>query len=185
VKSEDLPFDKKRIVVLHDAGWTCAYCGGEATEADHIWPKKWGGTDELDNLQALCRSCNARKGDSIYLNDITPARIEWRIPLELKGARSWVAAAARWRSIWVAMVDKGQSGPDAYQHYFADDGHPEPDAVRWVLAQLWIELLHETPGQAALDALAELEEFTILDALEFMPLIAPPESAPVEPEPLA
>lgn len=185
MKSDDLPFAQKRIVVLHDAAWTCAYCCGEATEADHIWPKKWGGTDDLDNLQALCRTCNARKGDRIYLTDITPGRIDWRIPHEMAGARNWVLATARWRSTQEAMVEQGSSGPDAYHHYFDEGAMPEPDAVRWVLAQLWMELLHETPGHAALDAMAELEEFTIMDALDmferFLPTsLSEPKFEPVQ-----
>lgn len=35
----------------------CAYCGDPATELDHIV----AGLDEVDNLTAACRSCNARK----------------------------------------------------------------------------------------------------------------------------
>lgn len=31
-------------------------------ELDHIHPFKLGGRFEIDNLQALCNSCNARKG---------------------------------------------------------------------------------------------------------------------------
>ena len=42
--------------------YTCGYCGSlEATEADHVVPKVRGGSDDMDNLIASCRSCNARK----------------------------------------------------------------------------------------------------------------------------
>lgn len=39
----------------------CAYCGGAATEIDHIVPIKRGGTGAWDNLTSSCRSCNAKK----------------------------------------------------------------------------------------------------------------------------
>ena len=33
-----------------------------ALDVDHIIPRKHGGTDDPDNLQALCWLCNANKG---------------------------------------------------------------------------------------------------------------------------
>lgn len=41
---------------------TCLKCArAPATEVDHINPKAKGGTDSMLNLQALCKSCHARK----------------------------------------------------------------------------------------------------------------------------
>jgi len=41
----------------------CAYCQNkDRPEIDHIIPISAGGSDELTNLQILCRSCNAKKG---------------------------------------------------------------------------------------------------------------------------
>ena len=40
----------------------CAICSQPATTADHIIELDRGGTHDLGNLQALCRSCNSRKG---------------------------------------------------------------------------------------------------------------------------
>lgn len=47
-------------------GWyTCALCGKKIRKADadidHIIPQKYGGKDELYNLQCLCRHCNRSK----------------------------------------------------------------------------------------------------------------------------
>ena len=44
---------------------TCEVCGisndKKALEVDHILPRSNGGSDEINNLQALCYSCNAMK----------------------------------------------------------------------------------------------------------------------------
>lgn len=59
--STPLQLRMKAVMILH--GNRCRYCGGEATEVDHIIPKSKGGTDDAKNLVAACRSCNASKGD--------------------------------------------------------------------------------------------------------------------------
>ena len=45
----------------------CAYCGRRFTshflEIDHMTPVALGGSNEISNLQVLCRPCNGRKGD--------------------------------------------------------------------------------------------------------------------------
>ena len=56
------PTVRKRIFAK--CGRKCSHCG--ATEdlcLDHIWPVTHGGTDEDDNLQVLCRSCNSKKSN--------------------------------------------------------------------------------------------------------------------------
>lgn len=41
----------------------CVMCGGdENLEIDHVIPRSRGGTNKVDNLQWLCRPCNAAKG---------------------------------------------------------------------------------------------------------------------------
>jgi 5-methylcytosine-specific restriction endonuclease McrA len=51
-----------RGAVLHRDGWTCGYCGGEATEVDHVEPRARGGATTPANLVAVCRPCNKAKG---------------------------------------------------------------------------------------------------------------------------
>ena len=56
---------KVRAQVLRDQ--RCAQCGRTPTEdhvrldVDHKVPQSWGGTDNIENLQALCSECNAGK----------------------------------------------------------------------------------------------------------------------------
>jgi diadenosine tetraphosphate (Ap4A) HIT family hydrolase len=56
-----------RYEVLKAARFRCELCGVSAEEAalqvDHIIPRKHGGMDLIENLQALCWQCNANKGD--------------------------------------------------------------------------------------------------------------------------
>jgi ATP adenylyltransferase len=53
--------------VLKRAQFHCELCGiaadKKALEVDHIIPRNKGGSDDLENLQALCYSCNAMKRD--------------------------------------------------------------------------------------------------------------------------
>ena len=55
----------RKYVMARD-NYTCQYCGSqEKLVIDHIFPFSRGGSNEADNLQVLCRDCNARKSDSI------------------------------------------------------------------------------------------------------------------------
>lgn len=65
LEGEELPWPVLRALVLLRDEFTCAICGEYATQADHIWPRCYGGSDNPLNLQALCRPCNQRKGRSI------------------------------------------------------------------------------------------------------------------------
>jgi 5-methylcytosine-specific restriction endonuclease McrA len=58
---------KLRFDILERDNHTCQACGatphdGATLEIDHIQPFSKGGTDEPNNLQVLCRECNAGKG---------------------------------------------------------------------------------------------------------------------------
>jgi hypothetical protein len=59
-----------RITVLKRDRFKCVYCGASAKEnavlhVDHIIPISKGGSNELHNLQTLCRECNNGKSDQI------------------------------------------------------------------------------------------------------------------------
>lgn len=61
---------QQRLRVLKRDGYICAYCGGEATQVDHVISRKAGGSHDLDNLVACCAPCNSRKGalnDGVFL----------------------------------------------------------------------------------------------------------------------
>lgn len=67
-----------RAQVLSRDGWQCRGCGWSpgdyippaptgrplyrGLEIDHIHPRSRGGSDDIDNLQVLCTTCNTRKG---------------------------------------------------------------------------------------------------------------------------
>jgi hypothetical protein len=54
--------DKRRTIYERDA-YRCQMCDGwEDLTIDHIVPRERGGTNDMDNLQTLCRKCNSRKG---------------------------------------------------------------------------------------------------------------------------
>lgn len=55
-----------RAALFARDGRACRECGSEDDPtADHIVPVYEFGTNELSNLQVLCRSCNSRKGRRI------------------------------------------------------------------------------------------------------------------------
>lgn len=65
--SKGASWDATRKAVLRRDGGICAYCGNEATTADHILPKAKGGTDDPANLIAACLRCNGTKQDRVLL----------------------------------------------------------------------------------------------------------------------
>ena len=54
--------------------FTCMLCGKKEPEikleADHIVPLTKNGTNYISNIQPLCRSCNASKGNKMQDEDI-------------------------------------------------------------------------------------------------------------------
>lgn len=57
---------KLRKAVLRRDGHQCQECGStQNLHVDHIYPEALGGKATMENLQALCRSCNCRKGAKV------------------------------------------------------------------------------------------------------------------------
>jgi len=57
------PLTQKRL--FQRDGFICKHCGCtdvEQLSIDHIIPVSAGGTNDLENLQVLCRKCNSSKG---------------------------------------------------------------------------------------------------------------------------
>lgn len=52
------------LALIERDGHQCKTCSSiQNITIDHITPLSKGGSDELENLQLLCRSCNSRKGN--------------------------------------------------------------------------------------------------------------------------
>lgn len=56
-------YRKHRETVYDRDGRRCVSCGSQDDlTIDHVVPRSNGGSDHIENLQTLCRSCNCRKG---------------------------------------------------------------------------------------------------------------------------
>lgn len=65
-KSPSKPKRDYRQAIFHRDGYECAECGAtEQLTVDHIIPISKGGTETLENLRTLCKSCNSKKGDRL------------------------------------------------------------------------------------------------------------------------
>ena len=58
-----------------DHGWyTCVRCGRKLrkgnVDIDHIIPQSYGGNDDLNNLQCMCRHCNRSKQDDLDFDTV-------------------------------------------------------------------------------------------------------------------
>jgi uncharacterized protein YdaU (DUF1376 family) len=69
--------------------YRCVRCGADEVCKDHIKPIYQGGSDGIENLQPLCRSCNAAKGPDA--SDLRPSN--WRELLTKRLANACVTPA--------------------------------------------------------------------------------------------
>jgi hypothetical protein len=56
--------ETKKKFVASQQNWKCGHCGEQLTawyEVDHIIRLEYGGSNEIDNLVALCRDCHGKK----------------------------------------------------------------------------------------------------------------------------
>ena len=59
------PISKAKIIAaMQKSGGACVACGSpDQLQVDHIEPHSRGGTDDIENLQMLCKPCNSSKRD--------------------------------------------------------------------------------------------------------------------------
>lgn len=69
---------KTLVEVFFIHGFTCAYCGLKTKDItlDHVLPKKFGGTNNSNNLVPSCLSCNQLKGDLLLTEFIVRHNIK-------------------------------------------------------------------------------------------------------------
>ena len=64
--------------LLKELDGKCVYCGNDAVDKDHIFPRSKGGPDLWDNLVATCKSCNDAKGDRTPFHWFGSDAVKWR-----------------------------------------------------------------------------------------------------------
>jgi 5-methylcytosine-specific restriction endonuclease McrA len=62
--SRSIPQDVKIAVAVRDEG-LCQHCGTDTgpMQYDHVIPYSMGGDNSVENIQLLCRRCNAAKSN--------------------------------------------------------------------------------------------------------------------------
>ena len=105
-------WNKIRDEILKRDDYKCHYCSekSEFMEVDHVLAVENGGTDDLSNLVACCRSCNRKKGDKAILKPdssqtkASPPNLP-NLP-NLPNQNTYAQQAARLRIIFDEFWDK-------------------------------------------------------------------------------
>lgn len=86
------PTEAEKAAVKHRDGYRCLSCHGTSRrrlEVDHIAPSWVGGSNELSNLQTLCRHCNGHKGIREVNFTLTSAHLASPPSFELVSTPLW------------------------------------------------------------------------------------------------
>jgi len=83
---------KTRYKVFDRDGYACQCCGGKAPnvtlQIDHIKPLAKGGSDKIENLRAVCITCNLGKSDSESVSRSEPVPVE-TVPPPIEAGKPW------------------------------------------------------------------------------------------------
>lgn len=138
IAADHEPTEEVKESVKQRDGWLCLCCHEDnrrLLQIDHIDPRYYGGSNALDNLQTLCRSCNQNRGTKgntsewNYRNNRTsltgaPAfpTLEWSkaIPKDVRDTEEWEKFLRRtintfYRCAAVESVKIGKRGPLFYR----------------------------------------------------------------------
>jgi hypothetical protein len=90
----NLPVSIRRAALAR-YGTRCLLCGTtERIQVDHIVPYVLGGSDELDNLQVLCKACNVRKRQNVVDYRASPEQCarRWQLFVEAQALHDRLCA---------------------------------------------------------------------------------------------
>ena len=147
-----------RKAVLEKYNGTCAWCGSrEEPEIDHIVPLREGGTNAIENLQVLCKSCNTRKGiddDQTTKAEIL-AGLEERHQLILTITQPLVGYVPQRKRLSLAEIAR-VSGVKyaivrAYQDEIRKELEPHKPYSSEVQAALWARFCYNPGSDCVLD----------------------------------
>ena len=125
-----------RMEVLKRDYFTCQYCGQKAPdvviEIDHIKPVALGGDNDIMNLVAACKDCNAGKSDKL-LSDSSAVVKAQRQAEKIQERRQQLQEMADWH---LSLVDF--------------DSHPHEE-----LEKLWLNAIRANPATCLVSAAKE------------------------------